>query len=201
MKKQIFMLAVIACLTLTARAQEEGQYWIGGSLNFKSTEVKDDEKVNAFSFGPQFGYGLSDKWAIGVNLLYSHAKAEDLESSIKNDLKTNGFGFAPFARYTCLRWKAVSVFVDGGLYYENAKNEHRTGSNKYKVKANSFGAFLTPGFTLRLSNTIALRGELNFFDAGYSTIKDGDEKTTEFSADLNSPFNLDNFTVGFDFRF
>jgi hypothetical protein len=49
-----------------------------------------------------------------------------------------------------------------------------------------------------LSNRFALTGSTNVFSAGYSELS---PEVNSWAASLNSPFNLDNFTLGFSLTF
>ena len=215
MKKGIFTLVMLAAMAVQSHAQEKGDFWVGGSFGIyiDNTERSGDElhnlsrKDNNYSIEPELGYVFSDRWAAGIRLGFDRSKNKTVtDYDLKN--QTNTFQVAPFVRYTCLNWRKFSMFVDAGLLYSQYKVEDipYVEYNISYVKQNRYGAFLQPGFSLRLSSCIALTGRLNFFDVAYEK----DEQTRvenylidrqSFRANLNSPFNLDNFTIGFNFHF
>lgn len=196
-------MTLLLGMVYQSNAQEKGQFWVGGTLGFSSIE-NDDQKVERYTIGPEFGYQFSENWGAGIRVGYTNGLIKIFSETNRKD-KSNGISIEPFARYTYLRWKAFGLFVDGGLNYTNAtvKKEYASATLNSKVTNSNYGIFLSPGFTLRLSNTISLTGSLDFFDAGYNEIKTkgSSNKTKSYSANLNSPFDLDNFTLGFNFRF
>jgi len=100
-------------MVFQANAQEEGQIWVGGTVGFSSTKEKDflDVKVNRFTFSPEIGYAFSENWGAGLKLGINSFKIKG-----GDEIKLTGFTIEPFARYTFLKWKAVSVFMDGGVF-------------------------------------------------------------------------------------
>ena len=208
MKKGIFVLAVLLGMALQSNAQEKGQFWVGGSFGFSSTDREDVVKTNEYSVYPEFGYAFSNRWGVGLRLGYHQTKDKYDETYYGQLNKRESFSVSPFARYTCFTWKAFSVFVDGGLSYSRENTDNRETDYYLESKSNYYGLFLQPGFALRLSNCISLTGHLDFFNAGYRET-DYDTGNTyssyvdnkSYSATLNSPFNLNNFTVGFNFKF
>lgn len=208
MKKMIWALLLLAGVTLQARAQAPQKFWIGGSFGISSSDYDDGEeqssKSNGFSIQPELGYAFSERWAAGLRLGFGQSKQEG-----SSETKGTDFSVAPFVRYTCLNWRKFSVFVDGGVRYGQVKQERNYEEDiydDYDETSNRYGVFLQPGFALQLSPCIALTGRLNFLDvsyqareADYSTNSDVEERY--FSAGLNSPFNMNNFTIGFNFSF
>lgn len=225
MKRTIFAFAILAIVATVESPAQEKKFWVGGSLGMQSSDESQntfqdqqnssaDYEQNTYSIYPELGYVFSDRWAAGIRFGISHTSTKlshDQEESRKD--KANTFSITPFARYTCLTWKAFGIYVDGGLSYSTGKSDINSYSSTRTtdIKHNSYGIFVTPGFSLRLSDCISLTGNLNIFNAGYNVREAKDtesgstysytNKTKQFFADLNSPFSLDNFTVGFNYRF
>lgn len=204
MKKGFFVLALLVGVVFQANAQEKGRFWVGGNFNFLTTDQEDDMKTTSFSVSPEFGYSFSERWAAGIRFGYSQTKIDYEGSQSSQKVKNDKFTVAPFARYTCFTWKRLNLFVDGGLSYarEKGKTEHSNHSDNNT--GNYVGIFINPGLSLRLSNCISMVGYINFFNAhyqkrNYTSVNYPDSKT--YQANLNSPFNLNNFSLGFNFRF
>jgi len=74
-------------------------------------------------------------------------------------------------------------------------------------KRNFYGVSIDPGFSVRLSNTIALKGQINLFQARFGAYKTSDDfseeefKISRSSVKLNSPFSLNDINMGLEFRF
>ncbi len=219
MKKTIFAILLLVGMATQGQAQEKGRLWIGGSIGFSSgdtdvvyidNDAETSQKSNSYSIQPELGYAFSNHWAVGIRLGVGLGKtsssqwADELER--KSERKSKDFEIAPFVRYTCLNWRRINVFVDGGLVYRRYSDNNEEGDYENHFTANRFGIFVQPGFSFRLSPCIALTGRMDFFNAYYekgetdkTTYSDRDTK--QIYADLNSPFNLGKFTVGLNFSF
>jgi hypothetical protein len=198
-------------------AQDNGQFWIGGSIGLNkmsNSEVKND----TYGIYPEFGYAFSDRWAIGTRFGIHKDKVSGDRSSDVSISKTNEdiFEVAPFVRYTALKWKAFRVYVDGGLSYLNSNYHVTRIDDDVEIlnnldHASQYGIFIQPGFSLKLTPHLALTGHLySFFSAGYERsiadhhTDDRDpvyQETNNYFVGLNLPFNLENFSVGFEFNF
>lgn len=211
MKKTIFTLLLLAAIVSQGQAQEK-KFWVGGSFNLSSSSGEEegvavDAKNNSVYIGPEFGYAFSDRWAAGMRLGILSSTSGPAGDGY--DLKTNGFEIAPFAQYTLLSRKRFGVFVEGGLSYSHNYQRFEDGD----VTSNGqdwygCGASIEPGIEFNLTDCIALTGTFDFFNAGYVKYETGGYVRKDFSAELNSPFNLfaddgffDNFMIGFEFKF
>jgi hypothetical protein len=212
MKKAIIFAAAAAMIltgTVGANAQTKGKFWVGGNISFESTELSSVASSNSLTILPEFGYNFSDRWAAGILFGMSQSK---IEGTI-GDNRLQGFSVTPFARYTFFNWKALSLFADGGLRYESVTGdagfEYESPDGTYTSTANEVrhaNLFVNPGFSVRLAKHFALVGSMNIFSAGYtetslSSSYTGSADTNSWAASLNSPFNLDNFSLGFNVTF
>lgn len=223
MKKAIFALVILAGMAVQSSAQEK-KFWVGGSLGFSQSEDNSSSvsgEGNSFSIQPELGYAFSDRWAAGIRITVGQSKSDQRSAYSTGSVSANSLGFAPFARYTVLNWKAFRVFIDGGLSYIRNETDQTSrswsddqggGMVEYFNNENTdrYGIFIDPGFSLRLTPRIALTGRLNLFNADYQKSDDDrkdipsgfrQSKIESYSANLNSPFSLENFTVGFNFLF
>jgi hypothetical protein len=199
MKKAFILAAAAIVLAATGANAQDNKFWAGGSFGFSSTELSSVASSSSLSILPEVGYNFSDRWAVGLQFGLNQAEIEN--DITVNDFQT--FSIAPFARYTFLRWKAFSVFANGGIAFSDL-----TGDTDFEDGVNedagltTVGLFVNPGFSVRLSDRFSLTGSVNVFSAGYarSDLSPTNETKT-WSANLNSPFNVDNFTLGFHVTF
>ena len=71
--KKVLLSAVVVMMSFVASAQ----VWMGGSLGLDFTSA-DDEVMTTFSFAPEVGYTLSDKWDIAIALNESFVVYDDI---------------------------------------------------------------------------------------------------------------------------
>lgn len=103
MKKFVILLFVLAA-SLSVKAQ----VYVGGSLGLWHN---DDADRTSFTLAPEVGYELNEAWSVGATLAFTHSKTK--VEKIKTI--TNGFAFAPYARYSFFNSKIIRLFVDGGI--------------------------------------------------------------------------------------
>lgn len=148
-KALLFTLAAAVVVGTTAQtnAQEKGKFWIGGQFGYESTESFQNMPVNSLTVAPEFGYNLSDRWGVGIEVGLTNANTRntyttilpgvnDLVSSWSSHVRT--WSVAPFARYTFARWRALRLYADGGVFYEHAVSKSK-GSNSPIIVGNPDG--------------------------------------------------------------
>jgi len=173
MKKMIFTLAIIFGLTSVVSAQNPGNFWVGGSVGFETSKVKDGARLTNYNIIPEIGYVVSDNWGVGIKLGYAHD-----EFTIDNaKLKSNGFTVNPFARYSFLKGDIGGLFVDGGAGYTYSKVKSTD------TKTHEFEVGFRPGVAINISDKIALTGKFGFI--GYQYEKIGSRKTNSFAFDFD----------------
>lgn len=186
MKKVIMSLAVLLCLTPSLHAQDAGQYWVGGSIGFETSKIKDGgSRLTDYNIMPEFGYGFSDRWGAGIRLGYVHNEFQGQAG--KN--KTDGFAVAPFARYSFLKGGVGNLFLDGGAGYTYSKNKTTS------TKTHELEVGIRPGVSVNLSRNLALTGRFGFI--GYQYEKMGSTKSNTFACN----FDLDQIQLGVNYRF
>jgi hypothetical protein len=151
--KKLFLFALLIVAAISANAQA----YLGGSLGVWRNS---DAETTTVTIAPEVGYNLSEQWAIGVALDYTHGKVDKLSA--------NSFAIAPYARFTYYENGMVRLFVDGGFGVSTYKY---TGSDS--VTGEEIG--LKPGISLKLSdkfNFVAKCGFLGWRD-DYSLASDG----------------------------
>ena len=184
MKKLFVSAALILCLGMTAQAQEK-KMWVGGHIGFMNEKVKDGNSETSFTVMPEFGYQLSNHWAIGIRGGYNQT---EWKPQTGDKTKITGFRVEPFARYTVLQGKIGGLFVDGVFSYGQDKN-------RTKVKTDVYGVSVRPGVSLNLSKCMVLTGSVGIL--GYTHEKTEGVKTNTFGAD----FNLNDVQLGLAFKF
>jgi hypothetical protein len=222
-KKMKFMFAGLLIMTaaFSANAQDKNRFWVGGSFGIDQTKPNTDsgETEKYYSIEPEFGYTFSDRWAAGLRFeIQQGDRSMKFNDGRVNESDVNGVSVAPFVRYTAITWKALSIFIDGSLFYatrkEGATRESEgTIINLSKNNSDQFGIYIDPGISCKLSDRVSLTGRVNLLSVSHGKNKTyaedlydseteytNDQHTTT-SASLNSPFVISNFTVGFNFKF
>jgi hypothetical protein len=107
MKKIMLLLLV---LPLAGKAQfNKGDMFLGGALSgftrdspAGSSSTITNDVGNSFNVGPKFGYFISEKWAIGGSLGYTHSSStqDQVAPNFLSHYNTSSFGFTSglFAR-------------------------------------------------------------------------------------------------------
>jgi hypothetical protein len=193
MKKAVFATLLFTALAVVSQAQEK-KWWVGGTVGYSSAELSFHDTGETFTVLPELGYNFSDRWALGLQFGLNQAELNTGNSSA--DFQE--FSVAPFVRYTFLKWKAFNVFADGRIGFSDFTGDTDFEDNvREDSHLSSVGLFVNPGFSLRLSDHFSLIGRTNLFSA----VHNWNDQTVGWAVGLNSPFNLDNFTLGFTFNF
>ena len=159
MKKTTIIL-LLTFVSFTAHAQ----LWLGGEIgvSINNTKLGSDQMNNSsfIKIAPEAGYGLNDRWAVGLRLGYTHLTNHEVQFiDITAMGNCNQFSVEPFARYTVFQTNTVSFFVDGGVSYSAL---YKSG---YDSPMNNFGVGIRPGVSLALGKTVSIVGHLG--DIGY----------------------------------
>jgi len=155
--KKIFMMAVMAVAALSANAQ----VWVGGEVGFTSSHVNTNygvgtvcETAKEFSFQPEVGYSLNDKFDVAIKLGYAYASEKEFSKAGKAYDNVNTWTVNPYVRYKFVKAGNFFAFVDGGIGYATA---HAKGVKK---NVNIFGVNITPGIAYSVSNKVTLVSHL-----------------------------------------
>ncbi|MDR1223785.1 MAG: porin family protein [Tannerella sp.] len=167
MKKLLLLFFVICAAAPAVNAQ----LYAGGSLSAWVKDINSEETATV-TFLPEAGFAISDRWAFGTVLGYTHRYTRN-DRDIK--VTTQTFEFAPYARFSFYRTERVRLFVDGGfsLYSNKAGEADRT---------NTFSAGLKPGIALNLSEKISLIAKVGFL--GFDRFNE-DDRAYGFTIDGN----------------
>lgn len=138
--KKIFLVAVIAVMSLTASAQ----IYVGGEIGAWRNYNANTTNVSIL---PEIGYTLSDNLAIGTVIGWQY--------QYNNGVKWNALEVAPYLRYTFLKADKVNVFVDGGFGFH-------TGKIKGFDAANAWSVGLKPGVAVNLTDKLSFVTHVGF---------------------------------------
>jgi hypothetical protein len=195
--KKVFLFVLVAVLGV---ASANAQAYIGGSLGIASGTNKPEggskTTSSLFSIAPEVGYSLTEKLDLGISVYFASGK--------DGDIKTTGFGAAPYVRYSFIELGKFSILGKASLYVEG-ENE-KEGSIKTAISA--FGLNVVPVLAYNLSDHFVLLANLGFLglDLNQSTYKYDGHKTstgTNFflGADTNTIATLGDVTIGFAYKF
>ena len=141
------------------------QMWVGGSLGLDMAKQKEGDAYVQFTLSPEFGYNITDKWAIAGALEISTSNADG-----------NPFVFAinPFARYSFARVGIANFFVDGGINF---------GLQTFDGDCYGLVGFgVRPGVKLELNKHLALEAKTGYLGYRYR----GSNETHTFGLGVNN---------------
>lgn len=164
--KKILMTLVMGMMALTMNAQ----MYIGGGIGFQSVTPEVGDGETSYKLLPEIGMQFNDQWGAGIQIGYISDKAGAYGLGAES-----AFIFAPYARYTALKFKNVNLFLDGGLdYYQSTKG-----------KVTAFDLGVKPGVAVNLNEKLSFVAHIGFF--GYSSLDpDGDNNNvTSFGLDVD----------------
>lgn len=211
----------VALFLLFIGASANAQFFVGGSFSFDSEggsreangNKTDKKKTSAFVFAPKAGYFLTEKFALGAQLIVSTSKETTPIAGTDQIEKTSTFGIAPFARYYALNFNKFSLFGEArlGLLFGSSKSEF-AGVTDDGPSITTIGFDITPGIAFALSEKVELEGKVNLFNLGIgSTTEKTDngnnnetiDKTTQFGfgAGLDDVVNTGDFSIGLIIKF
>lgn len=189
------------CLGLNA------QVFIGGSIQFMSSNEKREynntiiEKGSemGFSFSPNVGVFLSENVAIGIELDLMTATGK---AGVSNEVtyKESAIGLSPYFRYYAWNWNKFSVFGQGNVGFAFSKSTMELGSTVTKgPKESSFYVRFVPGLSYDLTDKLSLETSINVLGIGFinSVAKDDEFDLKESSSNFYFGAGLDDiFTIG-----
>lgn len=116
--------------SLTASAQ----VYLGGEVGLWRNA--DDNHTN-FTLKPEVGYNLSDKWALGIAVGFTHDYfgSGEFDGETLHKLKVNSFAIDPYARWTYAKFGPVSLFLDMGFGINASKAKSDFKGNEYDSDA------------------------------------------------------------------
>jgi hypothetical protein len=195
MRKTILMLSVSVLCTGFVNAQ----VYLGGSLGVSTESTKPEVGYKttgtSFSLAPEVGYGISDKFDIGIALGFSNSKTkQEIPSGTGTETvetKNNRWAVSPYARLSVVEFGKFSVWGQGNLFVGGEKQDNPNNSTQ---KTTSFGLTIQPVLKYNLSDHFSLLANLNFLNLGFSQ----DKKKVEIPATPTTTTTTTNFGFGVD---
>ena len=215
------ILTVLLLTGMSAMQAQESKFYVGGTLGFTWSKLKSDDTSTSgasVKVMPEVGYNLSDKWALGVSLGYSHGYAafggidfNDLKSianavastaaDVASDgtAKLNSFRFAPYARYNFWQTGKLKFFLEGSLGYIHVGMtgdalEDRLGEDPV---LNVVELNIRPGLSFDASKKITLVAKVGSLGFIHGKEKESGTKLNRFGFDMDTY----NILLGMNYNF
>ncbi len=153
MKKLLFTLLFFAVIGSASAQVGKGQFYIGGSLNYnydeagsssvitypQGTTYYNNGKITDFQISPDFGFFLSDKWAIGIQIGYTRTSGTETNYYVAGDSSTASYystdkysssalGIGIHLRYYCMFTDKIGFFPQFGITTSNDLKDFNTGT-------------------------------------------------------------------------
>lgn len=203
MKKILLTMITVTSLGLVSKAQtygfNQGDVILEGAIHASSTDNKNTEiRKTDFSLTPKVGYFVSDKAAVGIQVMYLQSKNTNYSGSNDTYSKQNGVGAGIFGRYYFLEPGArLKLYGEAMVGYTSLGGETGNGTTTIKSdKTNTIGADLGLGANFFLTPKIAIGYQFANI-LGFNTTKldvDGAKAQNNFYLNLNSFENF--FSTG-----
>ncbi len=190
MKKSL--LAMLFAVALAVPAMAEGM-WLGGSLSYENTNVKDGVSVTEWEIAPEFGMNLNEKWDLGLAISYGYGQQAETVEGVLNDVTK--MGIAPFVRYKLMEIGSFNFYAKGSIFYTNSKY----GQSDFKV--DSYGIAIAPVVEYMINDSWSISAILNFAEISYQHDKSdaaGDPESDTFGFNVNDGSI---FSVGVAYHF
>ncbi|ASU35371.1 outer membrane beta-barrel protein [Mucilaginibacter xinganensis] len=209
MKQKLLALSIfiIAGLSAATAQTHKGEYYLGGSLSYdyssygSSTTYSFTEgytiyttsKISSFSFRPEFGFFISDKWSIGIQPVYSrqagtetsdyHSYTNTSNNYTSSDKYHNDvLGIGVHARYYAMISDKFGFFPEFGI---------STINNTTYFKYGTFSLGGTPNFVF--FPTPKLGVNLGFGGVSYNLDYQTKDSTFHLGLNDNISFGLNYF--------
>lgn len=169
--KKIILTALVAIASIGANAQ----VWVGGQVGFAvAHDDAADVNTTSFNITPEFGYTLSDKWDVALQIGYNYSKVEDKDA-------LGAFTVAPYARYTFANSGKVGFFLDMGFGIQTGDFYSKALDDDYYDET-AWHIGLRPGVKFAASDKVTLVASTGFL--GYQAA--GDDNAFGFNVNGNN---------------
>ncbi len=219
----LLLLAIVICSSIKINAQDlKGSFYIDGNVNFSKDITNTLFSLNSgetsefgtktFGLTPNIGYGISNRFLIGVGVNYQQIRTESLQQQsnpssgystifIRRDYTTKTIAPTLFLKYLKPLSNKILFGVMLNLEYGKEKTKNNLPSSNFsgplsgpfsnpitvastKDFTDYYGLSLSPEILFFVTKKIGLRANFN----GFSFVKKdafATKKTTEYSFDLN----------------
>jgi len=153
MKRYLFTLLFFAIVGTASAQVGKGQFYIGGSLNYnydeagtssvisypQGTTYYNNGKVTNFQISPDFGFFLSNEWAIGIQIGYTRTSGTETSQYLAIDSTSQSYtyshkyssdalGIGIHLRYYCMFTDKIGFFPQFGVTTSNDLNDFNSGT-------------------------------------------------------------------------
>lgn len=223
--KSVFVLILSYGIITSLFAQDQPitkNYLLGGSISFQIqknsfpsssigigpgfySQNNDNLRYLTFSFSPQFGKQISEKWLVGIlgNLSLSRYENNNSQgTTLDFDRNSIQYGGGIFGRYTINPENLFNFFIEPNIEYylfsltvkQNSVKTEEQKANFIKIRTQLGGLYrISPKFNLS-----AKIGGLDYVNGHWEIVGTKDDKN--FSS-FYSSFNLANLFFGFEWKF
>ena len=197
MKKLLLLTAVVL---IGFGAQAQNRMWLGGTLGFGSSTVKDNDATTGYQVGPQFGFMLNENMAVGLNMIMNGVtnKANNADNDV---FKTSGQNFEPFFRYYFAGTGNFKFFGDARVGFGGGKTLHTNDVDPDDESTfSNFSIMVVPGAQYWFNDNWSMAATLGGIGYRSTTNNKGgnnESTTNEFAIGVD----FDTFNLGFFFHF
>lgn len=179
------MTLVVLCAALSVNAQ----VYLGGTVGLSSIGAEEGDDQTSFKILPEIGYKFNNNWAVGTTIGYEKGTFSMLSNNLSNADNVKAFTFAPYARYTFVNSKHVSVFMDMGFDFVSGEAAN--------TDFTAFAVGIKPGVAVNFDKHWSFVTKVGFL--GYEEVNpEGPKNNTHaFGFDVNG----NNLTFGLYYNF
>jgi opacity protein-like surface antigen len=208
---RVLLIALFSFFCISINAQ----VFVGGNFGFNTTSDKTDyggipsDKTSnyGFSFTPNIGKFLSEKFAIGLALDIS-LSGNTSGVNTETISKSSSLGGSVFFRYYAIKWDKFSVFGQANIGLAFSNSSIKTGgSTTDGPKTTKVYLSVYPGLSYDINAKLSLQTTINILSFGYSyiTTKSGTytDNTSSFNAGagLSNIVSVGTITIGAIYKF
>ena len=205
--KKLFLVSIIVFgVFTTANAQFYAGAGLGiGLSNYLPSSDSQSPSSSYFALNllPEFGYIITPKISLGVNLGVNLGINTSEYNGLSNDYvtSTSSYEFAPYARFSVVRYKGFALQAQGDVFVSGSKSTTTyndiTNTNESYL---NFGLRVAPRLSYDISKHFTLFTKLNFLSLRFITSVDNNTKDvrTNFnlSGNTSNIINLDGLSIG-----
>jgi len=208
MKKTLLTIALVSAV---AFANAQNKMWLGGTISYSTESYDPDpEEFSSLVFGPNFGYMVNDKLAVGLGITYNSQSASNLNDGAGEtyDATQTQLTFLPFVRMYKSLGEKVAIYgefaigIGSGSYSE----EHSDGNDPDDQDFSTLSFNLSPGIQYWFADRWSINAQWGAIRYATRTDEDAamdsngdvvDAKTNDFSIGLD----LSNMNFGLNYHF
>jgi outer membrane protein len=200
LQRSTVALCVLMCIINSSKSFGQfnrGRWLAGGTINFSSSRNETEGNSQAssrsvgFGLGPQAGYFVADKLAIGASLSFSSVKTDGksfdpvLGSIEEATWNSSSVSFGPFIRY----YLPMGLFFQGKTALGSGNSRFDSENFDNEIKTSTFDWGLAAGYAFFLNDYVAIEPLLGYQNNA-TTDKGNDSKRTNSAFYLSAAFTV-----------